>query len=49
MHIQVEKLHFMEQYMKLKDKSIIEKPSVTIKREVSKLKRLSITEQEEKQ
>lgn len=46
MNIQVKKLHFIEQYMKLKDESIIEKLSNTLKKEVSKLKRLSITEQE---
>jgi len=46
MDIQFEKRLFMEQYMKLKDESIIEKLSNTLKREVSKLKRLPITAQE---
>ena len=46
MDIQVEKLLFMEQYMKLKDESIIEKLSNTLKKEVSKLKRLTLTLQE---
>jgi len=46
MDIQFEKRLFMEEYMKLKDESIIEKLSNTLKREVSKLKRLPITAQE---
>lgn len=46
MDIEFEKLLFMEQYMKIKDESIIEKLSKTLKTEVSKLKRLPITAHE---
>ncbi len=48
MNIQVEKLKFMEQYMKLKDGSIIEKLSDTLKKEISKINRLHVTVEERK-
>jgi len=46
MNIHTEKLQFMEQYMKLKDETIIEKLSETLKAEISKLKRIPVTEKE---
>ncbi len=46
MDIQVEKLRFIEQYMKIKDEAIIEKLSSTLKMEVSKLKRVTISKEE---
>lgn len=46
MDIQVKKLHFIEEYIKIKDESIIEKLSKTLKKEVLKLKRIPLTAQE---
>jgi predicted transcriptional regulator len=40
------KLSFMEQYMKLKDKTIIEKLSNILNEEVSKIKRIPVSKSE---